>query len=620
MDWIFENIKWIFSGIGVVVIAGFFKLFRAMKKEKSNKIPEKEPPQSSSQGDDIQINAAGDVVFAKDSSFVTYKVTKIKNSSDIVIGDNDATIGCLSDEVILEDLLKPRLPQRFFATQIIGGPEATGPSPKLLVGKKYECVFSIKANAYSKGVAVEIPPKDLAAMRGREVLVMCGGEGLELRNSCASLKIGGDFTSAEASVSFNAIKPGPCNLELHLLLDNNLVSAIKYDFIACTYLALISDAPVTEKVCPLPTAENCNRLSNKALHIWVSGGPDNMLMLKTVWGVVNEELIPLKPEARQQLEEKKQSFLRRYAKNIRYCAISLKTDEANKFLSDLKELGEFIFRTLFILPGRPGLRKLGEGMRDLFRQKHPLPIQIVPGTEHLPWMFLSDGEGAIGLRHGVEYLLSGSSGFTDLDLMRKPQRLVCGLAQVLEDVKIDNDKSVLELQREILAKLRNDGYTVSIANDETQWLQELRTPADVIYAYCHGSSGDGDPYLWMTKRENAIFGSTIDSGSAINWSHNPLVILAACTSGAIDPFLAMGLSNSFMSRGVKGIIATEGWVPTIFASLFMRDFFDEFFLKGGRPVGEVLFDLRKRFQEEMNNPWGILFTQFCRSEITVINH
>ena len=84
MDWLFENLKWIFSGIGAVVIAGFFKWSQAMKKVKSNKIPEKEPSQSLSQGDDIQINAAGDAVFVKDNG----KAIQVKNSQVGVVGNN----------------------------------------------------------------------------------------------------------------------------------------------------------------------------------------------------------------------------------------------------------------------------------------------------------------------------------------------------------------------------------------------------------------------------------------------------------------------------------------------------------------------------------------------------
>ena len=144
----------------------------------------------------------------------------------------------------------------------------------------------------------------------------------------------------------------------------------------------------------------------------------------------------------------------------------------------------------------------------------------------------------------------------DLDLTRQPLHLVCGLAPVFESQKLEDGRSVPEPQIEALGRLSRNRFEVSLAGDEAQWLQELRVPGDVIYAYCHGSSGNGNPCLWMTQRGKAISGSTIDSSADTNWSRNPLVILAACTSGAIDPFRAMGLANSFMARGARGYIAT----------------------------------------------------------------
>jgi CHAT domain-containing protein len=511
-------------------------------------------------------------------------------------------------------------PQRYFTSSIEGGPEASGPNPQLVLGKKYNCVFGVKAEADRGGKGAVIPPEVLAEMCDREVQVLAGGEGLEIRNSCVSLKIHQDYTSAEAAVNFNAVKPGPCNLQLLLLLDRNVVRTLRYDFQAVERPGTILDAPPAEQQCIWLTPEEFQRLTKKELQINVSGGLEE-LKLQFLWSGECIELLPLRVAQRRELERKQQKFLSDFSNKMAYTStVKLEENAAREFLEKLKELGEEIFRTLFILPGIRSLRDTGEQMRQLLRQEYPAQIQISPGDEHLPWMFLSDGESALGLRHSVEILLRGTLGLkqTVLDLTRKPLRLVCGLAPVFESQKVDG-RTVLELQREALAKLRGDRFIVSFAEDETQWLEQLRLPADVIYAYCHGSSGNGNPCLWMTQQAKAISGSTIDSSPNIDWSRNPLVILAACTSGAIDPFRATGLANSFMARDARGYIAAEGQVPTTFASLFMRDFFEEFFEKGGKPVGEVLVDLRKRFLEEMNNPWGILFTQFCRNEIAVRN-
>jgi len=514
-----------------------------------------------------------------------------------------------------------RVPKRYFVTRIEGGPEVSAKPPKLKVGKRYDCIFGIKAEADESGIAIEIPPENLSRMRDGEVRVLAGGKNLEIRNSSVTLEIDQDCTSAEGAVNFNAVKPGRCSLQLLLLLDLNVVRTIEYDFVAVTDLGHIVEAPPVELECDWPTPEECQRLRKLELQIWIHGGPEE-LMLHFVWGAGSTEPLLLKEAVRRDLERKKQELLSYYANHMRYAATErLRPDAKDKFLKALKELGEEIFSTLFILPAQAGLQQTGEEMREFLRCTHPAPIQITPGQEHLPWMFLSDGEGPLGLRHGVEHILRGTLGLTpDLDLTRKPLRLVCGLAPVFESQKLEDGRSVLEPQKETLRKLRDDRFKVGLAEDEGQWLQELRDPADVIYLYCHGSSGQGNPCLWLTQRAKAISSHTIASSKDIDWSRNPLVILAACHSGEIDPFRAMGLANAFMGRKARGYIAAEGEVPTTFASLFMNNFFEEFFVKGGKPVGDVLVNLRKKFLDEMNNPWGILFTQFCRSEIMVRNY
>ena len=496
-------------------------------------------------------------------------------------------------------IFKAKPPKRYFTSHLEGGPEAAGSNPQLIIGKSYKCVFGLKAEPDPKGVAEEILSNDLAKMRNREAQVLAVGTGVEIRNGCLTLKISQDCTSAESAVSFKPVQLGLCNLKLMLLLDRNLVRTIRYDFLAVRHPAAIFDAPFEQKEFDWPTPEECHNLRKQELHIMVSGGLEE-LVLHFVWGAASAETLPLKLAVRRDLEIRKQKFLSTYARSMAHTATTqLKPKASKDFLADLKELGEDIFRTLFILPARSGLQKAGEDMRLLLRSAYPAPIQIFPGQQHLPWMFLSDGEGALGLRHGVEYILPGTLGLgVNLDLTRNPLRLVCGLAPVFESEKLEDGRSVLEPLRQSLTNLNSDRIEVHLSEDETQWLQDLRSPADVITAYCHGTAGNGSQCLWMTQRAKAIPASMIDSNPEIDWSHNPLVILAACSSGAIDPFRAIGLANSFMSRGSRGYIAADGELPTNFASLFMECFFDEFFKKGGKPLGTVLCDLRRQFLEK----------------------
>jgi hypothetical protein len=51
-----------------------------------------------------------------------------------------------------------RVPKRYFASRIEGGLEASGKHPKLLLGKRYDCVFGINSEAYTSGFNLEISP------------------------------------------------------------------------------------------------------------------------------------------------------------------------------------------------------------------------------------------------------------------------------------------------------------------------------------------------------------------------------------------------------------------------------------------------------------------------------
>lgn len=548
--------------------------------------------------------------------------------SALVSGDQNIFPGpiiALPPKVLFDrySSLQISLPKRYFTTRVEGGPEASGQNPLLLIGREYRCIFGIKAEVDSRfGLMVEIPPEALAKMLERNPQVLAVGEGLEIRDSFVTLNIDRqNYTSPEAAVAFWSTKPGVCTLRLLLMLDGNVVRSIQYDFRAILSLGTVPEAQSSEKVCEWPTIEEHDRLRKQKLHISVSAGIGDTLKLQFIWGAQNTVTIPLKATTRSDLEQRRMILLSRFARSMGHVkSVNLTPRAREEFLKDLMLFGEEVFRTLFILPADRALLETGQEMRELLSLESA-PIQISPGTEHLPWMFLSDGKGVLGLRHALEYILPGTLGVgCPLDITRKPITIISALSPAFASINLEDGRGVLEIQKNVLGRLPPDRFDVRLVEDEQLWLAALRNPADVIYAFCHGATGSGGPRLWMTKQAAAIPGSIIDTSKEIDWSHHPLVILAACSSGAIDPFRAIGLANSFMARGVKGYIAVDGEVPTAFASLFMNDFFEEFFMKGEVPVGEVLFRLRRKFLEEKNNPWGILFTQFCRSEIVVSNN
>ena len=525
------------------------------------------------------------------------------------------------DEAVYEMVKKPPAPpRRYFATRLEGGPETAEPAPRLLVGKEYRCVFGLRAEPDpTGGQAAEIPADALARMLARQPQVLVVGEGLEIRDGFKPLRVNPtDYTSGEEAAFFRASRPGPCLLRLLLMLDGNTIQALEFLFEAVLSLGVIPEGEPIITVCVFPGLEEQQRLRKQKLHISV-GRNGETLLLNFIWGTKNTVILPLTTQNRTDLENKKKGFLDKFANSMGHKkSVSLTKKDCTEFLAELQALGEDIFRAFFVLPGGRDLADTGQEMRELLIETQPAAIQIDPGQEHLPWMFLSDGSGALGLRHEIEYIPSGRFGLSPLDLTQKPLNLVCGLASVFQSIQLEDGRNVLEVQREALARLPTDRFRVKLAEDERGWLEALSHPTDLIYAYCHGATGQGNPCLWMTQPALAIRGSDIDNkDSGIDWSRHPLVILAACTSGAVDPFRAVGLVNSFMTKGARGLLGLEGEVPSVFAALFMKEFFEEFFLKGGEQLGDVLFDLRQRFLRDRNNPWGILLQQFCRSEMTV---
>ena len=76
--------EWIFSGIGVVILAWVAKSLWRRKREQPSQAASDEIVPTNTSGDDIYIKANGDVSIAKDHG----KSIQVKNSNIGVIGDH----------------------------------------------------------------------------------------------------------------------------------------------------------------------------------------------------------------------------------------------------------------------------------------------------------------------------------------------------------------------------------------------------------------------------------------------------------------------------------------------------------------------------------------------------
>jgi hypothetical protein len=87
----------------------------------------------------------------------------------------------------------------------------------------------------------------------------------------------------------------------------------------------------------------------------------------------------------------------------------------------------------------------------------------------------------------------------------------------------------------------------------------------------------------------------------------PLVLLNVCESAQVLPSLAGGFVPFFLERGARGVVSATCPMPPTFAHAFAREFFPRFLQ--GRPVGRVLWELRRAFLDA-GNPLGLAYTLY----------
>jgi CBS domain-containing protein len=177
----------------------------------------------------------------------------------------------------------------------------------------------------------------------------------------------------------------------------------------------------------------------------------------------------------------------------------------------------------------------------------------------------------------------------------------------------------------------------------TQFLE--KGDRHIFYVFCHGYTermaadiqiGDdliGEFRSWLNTlsaeqrtalkdQENALFDvsdswikltygtvplTMMEHYAAPQLEDAPLVFLNMCESAQVLPSLSAGFIPFFLQRGARSIIGTECPMTSTFADPFAREFFRRFLQ--GQTVGQVLWDLRRRYLDE-GNPLGFAYTLY----------
>lgn len=130
--------------------------------------------------------------------------------------------------------------------------------------------------------------------------------------------------------------------------------------------------------------------------------------------------------------------------------------------------------------------------------------------------------------------------------------------------------------------------------------------ASLIYFFCHGSA---NKLLFDNVNDAVTAASVFTDDTYPGW---PVIFLNACEAGDIFPLSFYNFRTKFRAKKAFGLIAPSFPIPTLFAAVFARTVLDKY--AAHRPVGEILFDLRRQLLQR-DNPLGLWYSLQCPMEV-----
>lgn len=312
-------------------------------------------------------------------------------------------------------------------------------------------------------------------------------------------------------------------------------------------------------------------------------------------------------------------------------------------LKTLVQLGAQMYRAIFFAPNAGQDAKTMGTLLSKISQRQQLQIQVVAEQFIFPWTLLYDQkfdkdnppneDGFWGFRHSIEYLPEfGNPTITSFDpVIRASEALpMAAIFNTTIDPEMEGKgfgaNAVIAPQREFF---KTGLPNVQVAQYETtqdfyDLLQNPETPP-LIYIYCHAVSrmvgeklGTSESHIALSDGNVTL--DDIDFNAPVEgeppMKNAPLVFLNACQSAELDPQLYDGLVPRLLARGARGVIGTEVDTPAFFAAEFARQFYTEF-TKGGRPLGELMLDLRRHYLKEKRNLMGLVYALYSSGDVVV---
>lgn len=307
-------------------------------------------------------------------------------------------------------------------------------------------------------------------------------------------------------------------------------------------------------------------------------------------------------------------------------------------LAKLAKLGAYLFDQLFYDGQGADARAIGDFLRD-YSQQQRLNVQVVAQDFIFPWALLYDRtppprggttvepEGFWGFKHIIEY----KPEFTASTLVNFDP--VIAIDETMTLGFVYNTTIDAQMSAPLIADQRMFFPTLpgvkvneyATTSDLYELLRTTDAPEQLLYFYCHATGNQPDEpggvqSSCIELSDAAAMISDLKMNAPASeppLKRAPLVFVNACQSARMSPYLYDGLVPYLLNRGARGVIGTEVNTPAHFAAEFARTFFEQF-TAGGKPLGELLRDLRYHYVREKRNVMGLLYALYSSGDVMIV--
>ncbi len=307
---------------------------------------------------------------------------------------------------------------------------------------------------------------------------------------------------------------------------------------------------------------------------------------------------------------------------------TLMIDEAvaRTVTAPLADAAQQVWQMLFTRPDAPdGLKQFANKLRSMPEQTS---IQIILDNANfiIPWTLLYDKPGKVtpenldwsgfwGHRYIIDVLPPGRYPAPTIESTPLSMQLL---------FNDDANLSQFTTAQEQFVRTKLGGVQVNVVRGSAAVQQALAAPIDagLLYFYCHGDHvGDEAASTLLASESALLFGGPdhlrivdLRNLPAAPLARRPLVFLNACEGGTQDAFFYDGFMPFFIREQLaRGFIGTEVKAPQLLAHEFAMLFLTQF--AQGRPVGQILWDLRRKYLDENHNILAFNYTLYSLSEV-----